>query len=60
MDKRIKSANIGEFHLRNKTIREIIGLSEGKGYEAERDKDYRMAHFYFQHADHWKRSQNHD
>jgi hypothetical protein len=26
-----------------------------KGYEAERMRDYALAHTYFQHSEHWKR-----
>lgn len=55
MKRRVVLANIGEIAVRN-TIPEIIKLCEAKGYEAERQKDHRMRDFYWQHAEHWKRS----
>jgi len=48
------TANIGEHQYRG-TKDKIISFAEAKGYEADRDKDYRMAHYYWQIADHWKR-----
>lgn len=50
----IYTANVGEFTIRG-TLEKIIKFAEAKGYEADREKDYRMMHFYWQIADHWKR-----
>lgn len=50
----IHSANVGEFHVRS-TIDKIISFAETKGDEAGRQKDYRMYHYYWQIAEHWKR-----
>lgn len=47
-------ANVGDFVVR-RSINDVIGFAMGKGYEARRDKDERMAHYYWQIADHWKR-----
>lgn len=33
----------------------IIKTYERMAYEAEREKDYRNMHYYFQYADHWKK-----
>ena len=49
-------ANIGEFIVRN-TRENIVKFAEAKGYEAQRQKDQRMADFYWQHAEHWKKEQ---
>lgn len=54
---RILTANIGE-HKIKKTRSEIVKFCEAKGYEAEREKDYRLMHFYWQHAEHWKRMEH--
>lgn len=48
------SANVGEFFIRG-PLEKIIAFAEGKGYESERIKDHRMAHYYWQIADHWKK-----
>ena len=53
----VVQANVGEFTIR-KTIPEIIKFCEGKGYESERNKDYRMRDYYWQHAEYWKREFN--
>lgn len=51
----IIEANVGDFFL-CKPLNEIIRFCEAKGYEAERQKDYRMREFYWQHAEHYKRT----
>lgn len=51
---RIVHANVGEFLIR-KTIPEVIKFCEAKGYESEREKDYRMRDYYWQIGEHWKR-----
>lgn len=53
----IVAANMGGFTIR-KHIDEVIKMAEGKGYEADRVKDTRMKHHYWQIAEHWKRVKN--
>lgn len=53
----IYEANVGEFLVRN-TADKIVSFCEAKGYEAQRNKDERMMHYYWQIGEHWKHVQN--
>lgn len=37
------------------TAEKLIQLLEAKAYEARREKDERLAHYFWQHAEHYKR-----
>lgn len=50
----IHQSKYGETFFR-KTRNEMVRAWESLAYEAERDKDYRLAHNYFQQAEHYKR-----
>ena len=39
-----------------KSKQDIAKHYEALGYEAERSKDHRLAHEYFQQAEHWKKN----
>lgn len=48
------TSNCGEVTVRGKA-KDIVPKYEGYGYGAEREKLYREAHNFFQHAEHYKK-----
>jgi len=54
-------SNYRGYEYYGKSQKDLKALYDKKGYEAERDHDYRLKHDYWQHAEGWyKRMMNID